>query len=486
MTPLNIILLVLALVAALGLVVALLVARSLGVKLSDLVVKQEDLVHAERRMFTYLHDLGAAIAGEQRESSLHKLIVEGAMQVTSSRGGTLYTFDETTKELVPRFVTGVGAPLTPLDAQAIAAAGANPAAVLNYMRLKTAPGAGSLLGDVFSGQTSEHVPDLGQDERLASGQKNPYQSGTATLVGPLVSGTRKLGILAVTLPNQERHYDSNDLEIFTAIAEQSAFALASAVAHMEMQHKRKLEAELHTAGEVQRILLPAEEPSLLGYSISGLNRPAKILSGDFYDYVRPDVHRFGVVVADVSGKGFPAALIAATCRSSLQAHAQAEASPSAVLSAVNRQIFDDIREDMFISAIYLVFEEGYPTIKLSRAGHPLPLVWRKATSIVEAISSPGLGLGIDAGEVFDRVTKDVVINLEPGDCMLVFTDGITEAENAEGEEFGEERLRKILCSHAAGSTDALVDRVSSAVSEFCGKRPPADDVTLVALKRTGA
>ena len=486
MTPLDIFLLVLALVAALGLVVALLIARSTGLKLSDLLTRQEDLVHTERRMFSYLHELGAAIAGEQRESALHKLIVEGAMQVTSSRGGTLYTFDESTKELVPRFATGVGAPLTPMDAQAIATASANPSSVLNYMRLQSAPGAGSLLGDVFSRQTSEHVPDLGQDARLSGGGQNPLQAGTATLVGPLISGNRKLGVLAVTLPNEERHYDSNDLEVFTAIAEQSAFALASAVAHMEMQNKRKLEAELHTAGEVQRILLPSEEPRLRGYTVSGRNRPAKILSGDFYDYVRPDFHRFGVIVADVSGKGFPAALIAATCRSSLQAHAQAEASPSAVLSAVNRQIFNDIREDMFISAIYFVFEEGNPTIRLSRAGHPLPLVWRKATGHVESISSPGLGLGIDAGEVFDRVTKDVAFNLEPGDCMLVFTDGVTEAENAEGDEFGEERLKQILTDFAEGSTDALVDEVTRAVSEFCGKNPPSDDVTLVALKRAEA
>jgi sigma-B regulation protein RsbU (phosphoserine phosphatase) len=217
--------------------------------------------------------------------------------------------------------------------------------------------------------------------------------------------------------------------------------------------------------------------------VHGRNRAARILSGDFYDYVQAAPGWFGAVVADVSGKGFPAALIAATCRSALQAHARVHQSPAAVLGAVNRQIFDDIKEDMFVSAVYFVLEEGGHQVTLARAGHPPPLVWRKATGEVETLSSPGLGLGIDAGEVFDRVTKDLTATLQSGDCLLVYTDGVNEAEDADGDEFGEERILTLLKENAPAGTAAVVDAIIAAVDAFTAGRPAMDDITLVALQR---
>lgn len=476
-------LLALAVLAGLGFAVAAWVAHIRRHTLEYLQHEQEDLVGTERRMFSYLHELGAAIAAEQREVALHRLIVEGAMKVTASRGGAIYTYDEATGTLVPRFVSGDTAALVPLTEAQISQNKANPGSLLNALRLNSVSAGGALLGNVFAEQKSEHVQDLAGDARLSTGVQNDHQTGNAALIGPLSSGYRKLGVLAVTLPSAERDYDSNDLEVFTALAEQSAFALASAVAHQEVQSKRQLEAEFRIAGEVQRILLPEEDPRLPGYEVAGRNRPARILSGDFYDYVQPDIGHFGVVIADVSGKGLPAALIAATCRSALRAHSLAQSSPAAVLGAVNRQIFQDIKEDMFISALYLILNESRSVVRLARAGHPEPLVWRHATDKVEIIRSPGLGLGIDADEVFDRVTKDVEIQLQPGDCLLVYTDGVNEAENGDGEEFGEERIHQVLARHAEQGSQRVVDEMLRAVNEFTGGKAPSDDITLVVLKR---
>jgi serine phosphatase RsbU (regulator of sigma subunit) len=153
---------------------------------------------------------------------------------------------------------------------------------------------------------------------------------------------------------------------------------------------------------------------------------------------------------------------------------------------VNRQIFNDINEDMFVSAIYLILEENGSTVRLARAGHPPALLWRKASGTVDQVNAGGLGLGIDDGEVFDRVSKDIVVTLEPGDCLLTYTDGVTEAENAEGDEFGEEQLCKLIALHAARGTVHLVDAIILAVDEFCGGKPPADDITVVALQRNEA
>jgi phosphoserine phosphatase RsbU/P len=473
----------LAFFAGVGFAVVAWIARSQRHKLVHLRHEQEDLVGTERRMFSYLHDLGAAIASEQREVALHKMIVEGAMKVTASRGGAIYTFDEGTGTLVPRFISGDVAALVPLSESQLAQEKVSPGSMLNGLRLNSAPDRGALLGDVFQEQRSEHVQDLGADERLAAGANNQLQDGNAALIGPLSSGPRKLGILAVTLPNTERGYDVNDLEVFTALAEQSAFALASAVAHQEVQSKRQLEAEYRIAGEVQRILLPEEDPSLDGYEVVGKNRPARFLSGDFYDYVQPRGGGFGVAIADVSGKGMPAALIAATCRSALQAFAGEHASPAAVLGLVNRQIFDDLTEDMFVSALYLVLDEQTGVVKWARAGHAEPMLWRQATGEVEVLHQPGLGLGIDQGDVFERVTKDREFTLQPGDCLLIYTDGVNEAENAEGEMFGEERMHQVLAEHGATGSAQVVGALLAAVHDFTGGRQQSDDITVVALKR---
>jgi phosphoserine phosphatase RsbU/P len=449
---------VLVILTGIGIVVVWRVSRSRGLTLRGLLAEQEDLVGTERRMFGYLHELSVAIASEQREGALYRLIVEGAMKVTASGGGVIYVFDEATAMLVPRYISTDCTPLVEMPENL-------PGGTGGQGLMHRVPVAGSLLGAVLDAQKTRLVKGLpGQPDHLA-------------LVGPVTSGKRRLGVLAVTLAPGGDGYDANHQEVFAALAEQSAFALASANAHLEMSQKRKLDRELQYASEVQRLLLPEAQPDLAGYSVYGRNRPAKILSGDFFDYVVPDPKRFGVMIADVSGKGFPAALIAATCRAAVQAHSAAQSSPSAVMSAVNRQVFDDIKEDMFVSAIYLILEEGSDILRLARAGHPNPMIWRQSSGEV------GLGLGIDDGEVFDRVSKDAVVTLHAGDCLLTYTDGVTEAENSEGEEFGEERLRALLAQRAAEGPEKLVNAIVAAVDEFCGGIPPADDITLVAIER---
>ena len=315
------------------------------------------------------------------------------------------------------------------------------------------------------------------------GSANDHQRDVTLMVGPVSLGVKRLGLLAVTSKSSLRSYTPNDFEVFSSLVEQTAFALANASAHQEAQTKRQLEDEFRTAGDVQRFLMPKEDPVLEGYVIAGRNNPARILSGDFYDYVRMEDGHFGAVIADVSGKGLPAALVASTCRSALQAHAQKQPSPAAVLSAVNRQMFDDIREDMFVSMIYLNFIPGTSAVTMARAGHPSPFLWRKATGQIEEVKPPGLGVGIDQGSVFDRVTKDLTFTMDSGDCLLLYTDGVEEAANVDGDEYGAENIQKSLATHASKGATAVLDGIMADVMRFTGGHSPHDDVTLIVLER---
>ncbi len=214
-----------------------------------------------------------------------------------------------------------------------------------------------------------------------------------------------------------------------------------------------------------------------------MNLPARIISGDYYDYIELGEGRLGVVVADVSGKGVSAGLLMAMCRSLLRAVSQTNESPSAVLAEVNRYLFPDIREDMFISLIYGVLDSATGQFTFARAGHDPALVYRKAAGVVEALRPRGMALGIDGGDVFERITKDEVVDLAAGDCVLLFTDGVKEALNHNEEEFGMERLSEVFRDVASMGAEAAVKQVQEAVERFTGEGPQMDDVTIVVIEK---
>ncbi len=240
---------------------------------------------------------------------------------------------------------------------------------------------------------------------------------------------------------------------------------------------------MQVAYEIQRILLPTNAPEVAGYQISGINIPAKQVSGDYYDYLAVDETHLGVAVADVSGKGVPASLIMAMCRSVLRSHAEGKLSPSAVLHRVNAQIFPDIKEDMFISMAYAILDKNSSSVVLSRAGHDAPLLYRASDKTVSKINPPGMAVGIDSGDVFNRVTGDFSLTLEAGDCLILYTDGVTEALDKSGEEFGMDNVIKSIQASAPEGAAAMITRLTDDLWTFVGARPQNDDITLIAIRK---
>lgn len=465
---------------AVGLLITM---RKQNAELARLQAEESAIIEVERRMFGFLHDLGEAITREDSQAAMYRLIVEGAKRVTESTGGALYLLDAEKKALVPRYHSDNCVPLIDLPARIVALARENPSSLLSFLRLHSVPTEGGLLGSLFAQQKPESIDDLRKDPRLA-GSSNPFQLNTIAMIAPLSFGLRKLGVLAVTAPKGQRSFSANDFEVFKSVVEQSAFALANAMAHQAASEKKQIEAELRSAGDIQRILLPERDPVVAGYVIAGKNLPARVLSGDYFDYIRLPSGDLGVVIADVSGKGTAAAIITAMCRSVLRSNSASSQSPAAVLGLVNRQLSPDIREDMFISMVYLIIHKGGQNLTLARAGHTLPLLWRKLTGKVETLQSGGLAVGIDKGEVFERVTKDLSFTMETGDCLLLYTDGVNEALDAKGREFGEQRVQSALASLASDGPQAVVDGLVEDVERFLGGKRSHDDITLIALQKT--
>lgn len=446
-------------------------------------IERETIVGEEMRMFHFLHGLGESLQVDSSPPNMHRYIVTGVSEVVDADGGILYLLENPERpELVPMFQTDVAAPVIPLAADIFELRGLKQQRRLrSFLQLTAVPRGTGWVGKALDGRQTLHAARV-LDDPAFEGAINPLQENLSALLAPLVYGQKEIGVLAV-VRNQGRGFSANDRDVFTSVAEQSSFALGSALIHAEAHEKRRYDLELRNASEIQRVLLPDRPPGLGDYRFASAFRPARLVSGDYYDYIGIDSGHFGVAIADVCGKGIAASLIMAMCRSILRNNAPGNASPAAVLHAVNRGICPDIREDKFISILYAVLERDSGEIRLARAGHEPPLLYRAATGAVERIECPGLAVGIDDGEVFERLVTDHTISVSTGDVLLLYTDGITEAADIHENEFGIDRLCEVLAASAPGGAQAVADAVSQAVGRFAGAAPQSDDITLIAIEK---
>lgn len=443
---------------------------------------RDRLQNEEHRVFDFLHGLGPALEESDTAANMHRYIVEGLVRALDVDGGALYLADAGAKELVPAFVSSLCPALAELPGEMAHQDDPDPGALTNFQRLKSLSSQHVVFGEVIEGKRRLMIANLAQHpgfKALAS----PAHEGVQVLSEPLIYARRTLGILVVANRGANEAWIENQKDVFHSLAEQSAFALGSAMLHREARDKRLLDNELRTASEVQRILMPSNAPRLATFDIAGVNYPAKVVSGDYYDYLEVDSSHLGIVIADVSGKGVPASLIMASCRSVLRAKALGETSPSAVLRAVNRQIFPDIREDMFITMTYLILDGGSDRVRVARAGHSAPLVCRAATGAVEKIEAVGTAVGIDSGGVFDRVIRDYEFDFCEGDILLLTTDGVNEALNAKEEEFGDARIWEALRNYHDHTAAGLLARLCEELRRFTGPAEQSDDITLIAVKK---
>ena len=444
----------------------------------------EEIQVEETLVFDFLHGLGEAFRETIRPQELHRLIVEGATRILDAHGGALYVTDRTGGKLAPAFISKGCPPLVDVPPNILQQAAAAPIALENFLRLHTiGPGEG-LIGRVWQTGQSVCLTEFSEAPELAKLRGSAFGSASI-MAASLRYGNQDLGVLALAQGPMGQPCSQGDFVVFKSIAEQSAFALYNAIIYSMANEKKRLDHDLEIARDIQRILLPSEAPAINGFQISGINAPARQVSGDYFDYIQVDEERLGVAIADVSGKGVPASLIMAICRSVLRAEAARNPSPADVLRKVNRQLYPDIKEDMFISMAYLILNHQRDGgITLARAGHDAPLLYKRQSEMVTPIKAPGMVVGIDSGNVFDRLTTDFAVSLERDDCLVLYTDGVTETLNAEGDEFGLERMMQSVRASATNGAQAIVKKIIEDVRDFTGSVPQNDDITLIAIRKT--
>ena len=240
-----------------------------------------------------------------------------------------------------------------------------------------------------------------------------------------------------------------------------------------------LRQELDLAGRIQQSMLSPDFPEVPGYEMHARVEPAREVAGDFYDVMRLDGGRLGLVVADVAGKGVPAALLMMSHRTLIRGAAIGLGDPARVLAEVNAVICENNPQSMFVTVFFCILDPADGSVVFANAGHPSPLLVRAGGPAVPLQSAEDIVLGLLPGADYESFT----LNLEPGDALFMYTDGVTEAMNALGEEFGERRLLDVLPGSsglgAAGCTAEVVD----IVRQFVGGGAPSDDVTCMVMQR---
>jgi sigma-B regulation protein RsbU (phosphoserine phosphatase) len=334
-----------------------------------------------------------------------------------------------------------------------------------------------LTGWMLKNQKPLVVNDIAHDDRFKIMDRDTCLVRSVLSV-PLMLKGRVIGLLNVFNKRTEGGFTETDARLLGIIATQSAQVIEHARLFVEEQTLKLMQEEMKLAYKIQMDLLPKEPPLFPGYDIAGISIPAKAVGGDYFDFIPLSDRTIAFCLGDVSGKGMPAALLMATLQATLRGQIMIDASPKTCLNRSNTLIYKATDAEKFVTLFYGVLDGGTHELTYSNAGHNYPLLLKAGQKPVR-LELGGLILGCLEEYSYTEGT----LRLEAGDALLIYSDGITEAINANDEEFGEGKLADILRGNSEDTATQLIDRIVSAVRAHAGESSQMDDMTLLVIRR---
>lgn len=319
------------------------------------------------------------------------------------------------------------------------------------------------------------VDDVATDPRFEYTEEGVAEGIKSMLsVGLMIRGDT-IGALSVYTA-QRRTFTEEQVRIFEGIANEAAAVIERALLYEECIESQRMDQELDTAASIQANLMPQENPKLAGYQIAAKNIPSRVVGGDFYDFISFDESHLGIIIADVSGKGIPGAILMASARASLRAYLEEPHGVEWPITKLNEVLCRDTRPDQFVSLFYGILDVEDETFTYVNAGHNPPILFRGHEKTEMQEGGPVLGVLQDAQYPQEK------IQVLAGDVMLFYTDGITEAERND-EYFGVERLMELVEKDMSRSPEDIMKNVLETVSKFSENSPQSDDRTIIVLKK---
>jgi len=307
---------------------------------------------------------------------------------------------------------------------------------------------------------------------------NSLKKNGIEALAPMIHQNKLLGYILLGSKMSQQELNENDLEFLTTLVSQAVISLENARLFQETLEKQRIEEELNVARNMQKKLLPKTLPSIPNYDIYGINIPSRQVGGDYYDVITIDENHYALAIGDVSGKSVPAALLMANLQAALRVMIKQKIPIAEVAGNLNDLIHSNTDPDKYITFFVGILNRRENRFQYVNAGHNPPLLCR-SNGNVEELDVGGIILGM-----LPRYTYQAgEIQFNPGDLFYSYTDGVNEAINPAEEEFGEERLRKVVTTHRKKSSQKIADAMFESITRFAGNSPQEDDVTMLILKR---
>ena len=448
-----------------------------------LKTERDILLQEKEAALGFVHNVGEVFADSEtvEMDSLLTRVLHYAVRTCKASSGAIHLMNTKESRLEARAVSGVFPPPFEISAEPLELAADPTGHLERIVREIPIPLGKGLIGEAAVLGNSILVEDAEMDSRVPQLNADFLKIRTM-LVIPMRFGNYTIGVMTLINRTNGTGFASSDLNLGQALAAQASVPIHYAGLQEALEDKRQIDRDMQIAQQVQNSLLPQELPSYSSLELAAFNHPAQEIGGDYYDFIQIDDKHIGFVIADVSGKGIGGALMMAVCRSVLRVNAPNVYDPASMLCSLNQTLSRNLAEDMFISMLYMVLNLETNLLSFARAGHEAPILARSGEATAEQIETTGIAIGIVDNDVFGSAIETRNIQLHPGDLLVTYTDGVTEAMNEAGDEWGTDSLLLAVQNMTTESAEELLEHIRQSVLTFAGNNRQYDDMTMLALR----
>ena len=428
----------------------------------------------KKAVYNFLNQIGERMSTSVDLDGTLEAIVSFLVETTRAQAGAVFLMDRGREFLTARVLAGMFPPFQETFDYALT----KTKFLHQKMRKIPIPVGTGIIGEVAASGEPILIANAREHPRIP---QTPGFEIDTLIAAPLVVQNRIEGVFALVNHIGGGAFSHDDLNILRALAEQASVTIQTVRMYDAMAEKQRMEQELRLAQDFQKMLLPKECPRIPGIEIAAANLPALEVGGDFFDFFWLDHDRLGIVIADVAGKGIPGALIMSMVRSVVRAESPHATSPRAVLERVNQTVIADTQDKVFVTMIFAILDLSRHTLVFARAGHEPLVAYSRQSGGMRLLAPDGIALGLVEDQIFS-VIRDQEVPLEDGDVAILYTDGVIEAMDERGHEYGQERFLDMLRTHAESAAEDLIHALVTDVRQFARGGRQSDDITLVALK----
>jgi sigma-B regulation protein RsbU (phosphoserine phosphatase) len=446
--------------------------------------EDKQLLQQEKQIVVeFMHNMVEAVAEGSNREAMFQRIIHAAILSTGAMSACIFEArpDNTLKGIA---VEGLFPPQRKIRDSVTRKLVTRAQFLESILKSETYKMGEGLIGQVAKSRRALLISDARNDPRIVQ-HEDPALQIRSFIVTPVLFQGELIAVLAVANPSDGLAFNETDFSLVQSLAEQVGLAVHNSDAMQLQIDKNKLDLDIELASNIQGLLLPKSFPPADHIAFASHYTPAQKVGGDLYDVFALDEKTIAFAIADVSGKGISASILMAICQTHLRHCSKQHRSPSKVLSCINAAMEHTMQRDMFITMVYAVIDLETEKLTLARAGHELPLFYDQHTKgglDVGSVQSPGMAVGMVPPEIFNSIIKDTTIHFGKDDALLLYTDGVTESTNQDGEEYGSTRLTELLRNHGDKCAEEIIEQTLDSVNRFSQGTGQADDLTLIAIK----